>query len=113
MNMVAARPAGAAHLRALPPMSSAPSPALAAVLSFLPLLAGRRYLAALLGIAVHSVQTVFFAVIGLTIPWAGWASLGWSGVALAIAVLLLRRIPPLLLLQPFLPQVREILELAA
>ena len=44
-----------------------------------------------------------FAVLGLVIPWAGWARLGWSGVALAAGVLVLRRPPVLLLLRPLLP----------
>lgn len=41
-----------------------------------------------------------FALIGLTIPWEGWADLGWRGVGLATAILLLRRPPVLLLLGP-------------
>lgn len=41
-----------------------------------------------------------FALIGLTIPWDGWADLGWRGVGLATAILLLRRPPVLLLLGP-------------
>lgn len=41
-----------------------------------------------------------FALIGLTIPWEGWVDLGWRGVGLAAAILLLRRPPVLLLLGP-------------
>ena len=48
-----------------------------------------------------------FTVLGLAIPWHGWSRLGWSGVLLALAVLLLRRPPVLLLLRPFLPSVRS------
>ena len=44
-----------------------------------------------------------FALLGLAIPWAGWAALGWSGVALAAGILLLRRPPVLMLLRPLLP----------
>ncbi|GAB3196931.1 NhaP-type Na+/H+ or K+/H+ antiporter [Pontibacter aydingkolensis] len=44
-----------------------------------------------------------FALLGTEIPWSGWFELGWKGVLLAVAVLLLRRPPVLLLLKPFLP----------
>lgn len=47
-----------------------------------------------------------FTLIGLTIPWGGWVDLGWRGVLLAGAVLLLRRPPVLLLLAPILPFVK-------
>jgi NhaP-type Na+/H+ or K+/H+ antiporter len=43
-----------------------------------------------------------FALVGIAIPWDGWMKLGWTGVLLALALLLLRRIPALLLLRPFL-----------
>jgi len=36
--------------------------------------------------------------LGAVLPWQDWAALGWQGVALALAVLLLRRLPLLLLL---------------
>jgi NhaP-type Na+/H+ or K+/H+ antiporter len=39
-----------------------------------------------------------FVYLGALLPWAEWAALGWQGVALAVAVLLLRRLPWLLLL---------------
>lgn len=51
-----------------------------------------------------------FAVLGLTIPWEGWAALGWNGIGLAVAVLLLRRPPVLLLLHPLLRQIRGVPE---
>ncbi len=47
-----------------------------------------------------------FAVLGIAIPWHGWAALGWGGAALSVGVLLLRRPPVLLLLRPLLPSVR-------
>lgn len=48
-----------------------------------------------------------FALLGTAIPWSGWLELGWSGVLLAVAVLLLRRPPVLLLLRYFLPGLRS------
>ncbi|OBB77246.1 sodium:proton antiporter [Mycobacterium sp. 852014-52144_SCH5372336] len=39
-----------------------------------------------------------FVLFGATLPWQSWLDLGWRGVALALAVLLLRRIPILLVL---------------
>lgn len=44
-----------------------------------------------------------FALLGAAIPWQGWQALGWNGVALAAAVLLLRRPLAILLLRPLLP----------
>lgn len=49
-----------------------------------------------------------FTLVGTAIPWEGWRALGWSGVLLAVAVLLLRRPVTLLLLRPFLPSVRSL-----
>ena len=40
-----------------------------------------------------------FIGIGAALPWAAWGDLGWRGPALAVAVLLLRRLPILLLLR--------------
>ncbi|MBA2576400.1 MAG: sodium:proton exchanger, partial [Euzebyaceae bacterium] len=34
-----------------------------------------------------------FLYLGAVLPWQDWAALGWQGVALALAVLLLRRLP--------------------
>jgi NhaP-type Na+/H+ or K+/H+ antiporter len=48
-----------------------------------------------------------FTFLGAAIPWSGWMELGWSGVLLAIAVLLLRRPPVLLLLRYFLPNLKS------
>ncbi|MGI4796579.1 MAG: cation:proton antiporter [Janthinobacterium lividum] len=44
---------------------------------------------------------------GAAIPWAAWGQLGWRGVAFAVAVLLLRRIPAWLLLRRWLPWNRD------
>lgn len=51
-----------------------------------------------------------FALLGAAIPWEGWRALGWSGVLLAVAVLVLRRPPVLLLLRPLLRDVRSVPE---
>ncbi|QCF26806.1 cation:proton antiporter [Hydrocarboniclastica marina] len=48
-----------------------------------------------------------FVLFGLMIPVAQWFELGWPGVALAVLVLLLRRLPVLLLLRPLMPRWRE------
>lgn len=48
-----------------------------------------------------------FVLVGVAIPWAGWRELGWEGVALAGAILLLRRPPVLLLLRPLVGPVRS------
>lgn len=40
-----------------------------------------------------------FVLLGAALPWHSWADLGWSAVALAVCVLLLRRLPILLLLR--------------
>lgn len=40
-----------------------------------------------------------FVLLGATIPWTVWDELGWAGILLSLAVLLLRRIPVLLLLK--------------
>lgn len=48
-----------------------------------------------------------FALLGTAIPWEGWRELGWAGVGLAAAVLLLRRPVAILVLRPFLPSIRS------
>ena len=40
-----------------------------------------------------------FLLLGAALPWAEWGRLGWAGLLLAVAVLLLRRLPVLLLLK--------------
>ncbi len=48
-----------------------------------------------------------FVLFGLMIPVDEWLELGWGGVALALLVLLFRRLPVLLLLRPFMPLWRD------
>lgn len=43
-----------------------------------------------------------FLLLGLTLPWGEWLELGWAGVALVVAILLLRRLPAMLALNPLL-----------
>lgn len=51
--------------------------------------------------AINSFFTLpAFALLGMTLPWGGWLDLGWAGIALALAVLALRRLPALLALSP-------------
>ncbi|NHN48275.1 sodium:proton exchanger [Halostella sp. JP-L12] len=40
-----------------------------------------------------------FVVFGMALPWSAWFALGWSGAALVVGVLLLRRIPVVLALR--------------
>ncbi|QIN78390.1 sodium:proton antiporter [Rubrobacter marinus] len=47
-----------------------------------------------------------FALLGTSIPWRGWLELGWSGVVLVLAVLLLRRLPAVLATRPLMSGVR-------
>ena len=60
--------------------------------------------------ALESINRFFsipiFAVLGSLIPWRDWSTLGWSGLLLAIALLLFRRLPVLLLLRPLLSEVK-------
>lgn len=43
-----------------------------------------------------------FVLLGVTVPWGGWAELGWRGALLALGVLVLRRMPIVLALRPVL-----------
>jgi sodium/hydrogen antiporter len=47
-----------------------------------------------------------FVLLGMSLPWEGWLELGWKGPALVAAVLLLRRLPAVLALRPFLSPLR-------
>jgi NhaP-type Na+/H+ or K+/H+ antiporter len=48
-----------------------------------------------------------FMLFGVMIPLDKWVELGWGGLAFALSVLLLRRLPVLLLLRPLLPLWRD------
>ena len=43
-----------------------------------------------------------FVFFGMALPWADWVELGWTGVAVAALILLLRRLPMTFALQPLL-----------
>lgn len=47
-----------------------------------------------------------FSLFGLVIPWQEWISIGWQGLGLVIAILLLRRLPAFLLLNRFIPHTK-------
>jgi NhaP-type Na+/H+ or K+/H+ antiporter len=48
-----------------------------------------------------------FVLFGLIAPWPEWRALGWSGIVLALLVMLLRRLPVIWALRPWLAPVRE------
>lgn len=48
-----------------------------------------------------------FILLGLTIPWQQWLSLGWWNLVLVLAVLLLRRLPAILLLNRFIKPIKN------
>jgi NhaP-type Na+/H+ or K+/H+ antiporter len=53
--------------------------------------------------AVNQFFTLpFFTLLGLALPWDQWLALGWPGIALAASVLVLRRLPAVLILTPFI-----------
>ena len=45
-----------------------------------------------------------FVLVGMALPWDKWLELGWGGVILVVAVLLLRRLPAVLALNPLVDQ---------
>jgi NhaP-type Na+/H+ or K+/H+ antiporter len=47
-----------------------------------------------------------FVVLGMALPWEDWLELGWGGLLLVAAVLLLRRLPAVLVLRPLLGPLR-------
>jgi NhaP-type Na+/H+ or K+/H+ antiporter len=49
-----------------------------------------------------------FVLLGMALPWEEWLALGWKGLALVAAVLLLRRLPSVLGLTPLLKRTREV-----
>lgn len=48
-----------------------------------------------------------FILLGMVLPLEEWLELGWWGILLAVAVLLLRRLPAVLVLKPLLGELRE------
>lgn len=48
-----------------------------------------------------------FLLLGAVLPWQAWFELGWKGIVLALAVLLLRRLPGLLVLSPLIRELRS------
>ena len=42
-----------------------------------------------------------FVIFGMALPWERWLALGWAGVALAVGVLLLRRVPMVIVFRRF------------
>jgi NhaP-type Na+/H+ or K+/H+ antiporter len=53
-----------------------------------------------------------FVLLGMALPWEQWFGLGWSGLLLVVAILLLRRLPAVLLLYRTvgqLPRLRDAL----
>jgi NhaP-type Na+/H+ or K+/H+ antiporter len=48
-----------------------------------------------------------FVLLGMALPWEGWLGLGWRGLLLVVAVLLLRRLPTVLALRPLLGPLRR------
>lgn len=60
---------------------------------------------------VQKALTMFFVLptfvlVGVAIPWGGWAALGWRGLVLAVLVLLLRRPPVVVALARWLRPLR-------
>ena len=47
-----------------------------------------------------------FVLLGMALPWREWLELGWGGVLLTAAVLLIRRLPTVLALRPLLGPLR-------
>jgi NhaP-type Na+/H+ and K+/H+ antiporter len=59
-------------------------------------------------LAEKGIVTIYiFVLLGLALPWQQWLELGWKGLLLAVAVLLLRRPPAFLLLRPLLGQLKS------
>ncbi|GAB2804214.1 sodium:proton antiporter [Halomonas shantousis] len=58
--------------------------------------------------AVNQFFTIpIFILFGLMAPWSAWWGLGWGGILLVIGVLLLRRLPVIIALRPWLAPWRE------
>jgi len=50
------------------------------------------------------LQVPIFVLLGTALPWSEWSDLGWKAPVLVVTILLLRRIPAVLLLKPFVGQ---------
>lgn len=48
-----------------------------------------------------------FVLFGIALPWGEWFALGWTGVALAVGVLLLRRLPMMFAFRRFIPPLQR------
>jgi NhaP-type Na+/H+ or K+/H+ antiporter len=58
--------------------------------------------------AVDRFFTIYiFVILGLALPWQQWLELGWKGLLLAVAVLLLRHPSAFLVLRPLLGQLKS------
>ncbi|MFA7387717.1 MAG: cation:proton antiporter, partial [Thiohalobacteraceae bacterium] len=58
--------------------------------------------------AVNQFFTLpIFTFLGLVLPWDQWRALGWAGLAMVVAVLLLRRLPFLLILKRWIPELQD------
>jgi NhaP-type Na+/H+ or K+/H+ antiporter len=61
--------------------------------------------------AVNELMIVgIFVLLGMLAPWHEWARLGWSGLALVLGVLFLRRLPWLVLLTRDVPDLHDMRE---
>lgn len=58
--------------------------------------------------AIELLFTLYiFLLLGLALPWQEWLALGWNGLVLVVAILLLRRLPALLLLRHFINPIQN------
>ena len=56
--------------------------------------------------AIERIFTIpVFFLVGLLLPWKEWMHMGWPLAFFAVAVLLFRRVPALILLKPFLNKI--------
>ncbi len=52
------------------------------------------------------VDLPIFFLLGLAVPWEKWFHLGWPAILLPVAIILLRRLPALLVLQRWIGQIK-------
>ena len=59
----------------------------------------------------ESVNRLFtlpvFVLFGMVLPWEEWSGLGWAGLTLVAGILLLRRLPMMIVLSPFLQPLKS------